>query len=198
MTDNPRQPPAQRRGARRAAALGRRARAREPARRACSSMVAERRRDHTTVRGALSGMRLRLGALAAAGAAAGAAVALALGGPGGAGAQPRRSCGADAAPGDPAGAERETTKARHVERRSRRRRIPLLGGPLRLALLGRARRRRGRAPRADGLLQRRSRAPRRLRDRRRPARAEPAGGRGAHWRDGTAYHLTHGAATHRS
>jgi hypothetical protein len=49
------------------------------------SMVAEREPDHTTVRGALSGMRLRLGALAAAGAAAGAALALALGGPGSAG-----------------------------------------------------------------------------------------------------------------
>jgi hypothetical protein len=50
-----------------------------------SAMVTDRERDHTTVRGALGGMRLRLGALAAAGAAAGAAVALALGGPGSAG-----------------------------------------------------------------------------------------------------------------
>jgi hypothetical protein len=49
------------------------------------SMVAEREPDHTTLRGALSGMRLRLGALALAGAAAGAVLALALGGPGGAG-----------------------------------------------------------------------------------------------------------------
>jgi len=49
------------------------------------AMVSERERSHTTVRGALGGMRLRLGALAAAGAAAGAALALALGGPGGAG-----------------------------------------------------------------------------------------------------------------
>jgi hypothetical protein len=61
------------------------ARAPESLHESVSSMVAERRRDHTTVRGALGGMRLRLGALAAAGAAAGAAVALALGGPGSAG-----------------------------------------------------------------------------------------------------------------
>jgi len=47
-------------------------------------MAAERERAHTTVRGALSGMRLRLGALAATGAALGAALALALGGGGGA------------------------------------------------------------------------------------------------------------------
>src|SRR3954453_5993116 len=46
------------------------------------AMVRERERDHTTVRGALSGMRLRLGALAAAGAALGAALALSLGGGG--------------------------------------------------------------------------------------------------------------------
>jgi hypothetical protein len=46
------------------------------------AMVAERQSDHTTLRGALSGMRLRLGALAAAGAVAGATLALALGGPG--------------------------------------------------------------------------------------------------------------------
>lgn len=46
------------------------------------AMAAEHERDHTTLRGALSGMRLRLGALAAAGAVAGAALALALGGPG--------------------------------------------------------------------------------------------------------------------
>ncbi len=46
------------------------------------AMAAEHESDHTTLRGALSGMRLRLGALAAAGAVAGAALALALGGPG--------------------------------------------------------------------------------------------------------------------
>jgi|SRR5581483_3946665 len=46
------------------------------------AMAAEQERGHTTLRGALSGMRLRLGALAAAGAVAGAALALALGGPG--------------------------------------------------------------------------------------------------------------------
>jgi len=48
------------------------------------AMAAEHERDHTTLRGALSGMRLRLGALAATGAALGAALALALGGGGGA------------------------------------------------------------------------------------------------------------------
>ena len=48
-------------------------------------MAAEQERTHTTLRGALGGMRLRLGALAATGAALGAALALALGGPGGAG-----------------------------------------------------------------------------------------------------------------
>jgi hypothetical protein len=47
------------------------------------AMAAERQSDHTTLRGALSGMRLRLGALAAVGAVAGAALALALGSPGG-------------------------------------------------------------------------------------------------------------------
>ncbi len=46
------------------------------------AMAAEHERDHTTLRGALGGMRLRLGALAAAGAVAGAALALALGSPG--------------------------------------------------------------------------------------------------------------------
>ncbi len=46
------------------------------------AMADEHRREHTTLGGALSGMRVRLGALAAAGAAAGAALALALGGPG--------------------------------------------------------------------------------------------------------------------
>jgi hypothetical protein len=46
-------------------------------------MAAEREHEHTTVRGAMSGMRLRFGALIAAGAAAGAALALALGGAGG-------------------------------------------------------------------------------------------------------------------
>src|SRR3954451_15371056 len=49
------------------------------------AMVAEKERSHTTLGGALSGMRLRLGALAATGAALGAALALALGGAGGAG-----------------------------------------------------------------------------------------------------------------
>jgi len=48
------------------------------------AMAAEHTQSHTTLRGALAGMRLRLGALAAAGAALGAALALALGGAGGA------------------------------------------------------------------------------------------------------------------
>jgi hypothetical protein len=48
-------------------------------------MVGEQERTHTTLRGALGGMRLRLGALAAAGAVAGAVLALALGSPGGSG-----------------------------------------------------------------------------------------------------------------
>jgi hypothetical protein len=49
------------------------------------AMAAEQGRTHTTLRGALGGMRLRLGALAATGAALGAALALALGGAGSAG-----------------------------------------------------------------------------------------------------------------
>lgn len=46
------------------------------------AMASEHAREHTTLGGALSGMRVRLGALAAAGAVAGATLALALGGPG--------------------------------------------------------------------------------------------------------------------
>lgn len=46
------------------------------------AMANEHEAAHTTLRGALYGMRLRLGALAAVGAAAGAALALALGGAG--------------------------------------------------------------------------------------------------------------------
>ena len=49
------------------------------------AMVAEKTRQPETIRGALAGMRLRLGALAAAGAAVGASLALALGGAGSAG-----------------------------------------------------------------------------------------------------------------
>jgi hypothetical protein len=49
------------------------------------AMVGEQERSHTTVRGALGGMRLRFGALAAAGAALGVALALALGSPSGSG-----------------------------------------------------------------------------------------------------------------
>ena len=71
------------------------------------AMVGEQERSHTTLRGALGGMRLRLGALAAAGAALGAALALALGSPSGARAQPRPGGRRHAAPRDAARARRE-------------------------------------------------------------------------------------------